>query len=198
MEIEALLDSGSQIPLISDIIYQQVLKPKFREEQLQAFSCNGSQLDIPGIVTGSLQLHQKDVPITAEFYILKQSAQQCILPHTWLAKLKATLSWESQTLTYELPLNNCILKANGDLEIISDAQPTVTNISLTNKQPIEIPPYTQTSFVVPYNQSIPKLFHVETCQGFSRPNKANNKQIVTILNHRPKSVTIPPNTEISQ
>ena len=197
IKLEALLDSGSQIPLVSDIIYQQIKDSKFRIEQLQAFSCNGTQLDIPGIVTGSLQLHQKDAPITAEFYILKQSTQQCILPHTWLAKLKATLNWESQTLTYELPPKNCILRANGDLEVISEAQPTVTSISLTNKQPIKIPPYAQTSLVLPYKESLPKLFQVETCQGFSRPNKPRTKHIISILNHTSKSVTIPPNMVIS-
>ena len=118
VQLNALLDSGSQIPLIAEHIYQQTKDHilEFRKESLQAFSCNGGKLDIEAIATGSLQLHQKDTPIIAEFYILKESTQDCILPHTWLYNLKAKLDWQTQTLAYELPQVNCMLKANGNLE----------------------------------------------------------------------------------
>ena len=177
--MDALLDSGSQIPLIADHIYQQAKDHilDLREESLQAFSCNGGKLDIEAIATGNLQLHQNDTPITAEFYILKQSTQDCILPHTWLSKLKAKLDWQTQTLTYELPQDNCILRASGSLESLTDVPNAKVQPTIPSKQVVLIPPNTQASIVLPPRApQMPKIFQIGVGHGFVRHNKSQNKQ----------------------
>ena len=198
LQIQALLDSGSQIPLIADHVYQQIKETinAFREEKLQAFSCNGGELDIPGIVTGNLSLHQHDSPITAEFYILKQSTQDCIIPHTWLSKLNAKLDWQSQTLSYELPQENCVLKANGDLEIPTEIPPSPQTQPLNIKQSVQISPNTQTTLVVPSSPTLPSIFKIGVCHGFLRSNKTGNRQILTLFNSTPEPVTISQNCTV--
>ena len=195
--MDALLDSGSQIPLIADHIYQEAKDHilDLREESLQAFSCNGGKLDIEAIATGNLQLHQNDTPITAEFYILKQSTQDCILPHTWLSKLKAKLDWQTQTLTYELPQDNCILRASGSLESLTDVPNAKVQPTIPSKQVVLIPPNTQASIVLPPRApQMPKIFQIGVGHGFVRHNKSQNKQILTILNPSTEAITILPNS----
>ena len=199
--MEALLDSGSQIPLIADHIYQQAKDNilDLREESLQAFSCNGGKLDIESIATGNLQLHQNDTPIAAEFYILKQSTQDCILPHTWLGKLKAKLDWQTQTLTYELPQDNCILKANGSLEPLTEVSKEKLQLILPNKQAVRIPPTAQASIVLPSKTpQMPKFLRIGACHGFVKYNKTQTKQILTILNSSADPITILPHATATQ
>ena len=132
--VQALIDTGSMVPLIAEDVYLRLKSsPDFEEStmftqnELEAYSCNGSKLDIPGIITGDLLLHQHDAPIRAQFYILKQSTQECILPHTWLDKLKAVLDYNTNTLTYQIPTDPSFLTAAGELEpigITEEEQPT--------------------------------------------------------------------------
>ena len=86
---DALIDTGSQIPLLCSSIYDKIPNPHFSANQIDAFGCDGGKLDILGVVSGELRFHRYDSPIKAEFYILKNSSQKAILPHCWLRLLKA-------------------------------------------------------------------------------------------------------------
>ena len=198
--VQALIDTGSMVPLIAeDVIPDFEESTMFTQNELEAYSCNGSKLDIPGIITGDLLLHQHDAPIRAQFYILKQSTQECILPHTWLEKLKAVLDYNTNTLTYQIPTDPSILTATGELEqipITKEEEPTTEVLSLNTKNPIYIPANTQKIITLPANPSWPNCVQVSTCHGFVRGNRTGSKQILTLVNHTQQPITLDRNTQI--
>ena len=76
LPVEALIDSGSMLPLLSDSIYAKLTSTTvFTSDTIEAYGCNGSSLEITGIATGKLAFHINDTPIKAQFYILKKSTQ---------------------------------------------------------------------------------------------------------------------------
>ena len=117
---DALLDTGSQIPLLCDSIYDKIPNPKFSTDQIDAFGCDGGKLEILGTVLGELRFHRFDAPIQAQFYILKNSSQQAIIPHSWLKQLKAVLNYNLSSLSYEIPSKKCLLTADGNLQQIEN------------------------------------------------------------------------------
>ena len=121
--IEGLLDTGAMVPLLHASLCAEIQKHKnanltFTNRTLKAFGCNGSELQIENSVIGRLFFHQHDSPIFAEFYILKNASQACIIPHPWLQALKAIIDYNIQSIQYELPQGNksYILTADGHLK----------------------------------------------------------------------------------
>ena len=121
--IEGLLDTGAMVPLLHANLCAEIQKHKhanltFTNRTLKAFGCNGSELQIENSVIGRLFFHQHDSPILAEFYILKNASQACIIPHPWLQALKAIIDYNIQSIQYELPQGNksYILTADGHLK----------------------------------------------------------------------------------
>ena len=129
LSVEALIDSGSMVPLLSEDIYTKVTKQvTFTSETIEAYGCNGSSLEIIGVATGNLSFHKNDTPIKAQFYVLRKSTQDCILPHTWLGKLRAVLDYNLSCLTYEIPPGNNILLVDGSLhQLNNNDTPSLTD-----------------------------------------------------------------------
>ena len=73
IKFDSLVDTGSMIPLLNEMIYNKIATPNFSKHSIEAYGCNGGELDILGVVTGSLKFHKHDSPINAQFYILKDS-----------------------------------------------------------------------------------------------------------------------------
>ena len=210
--VQALIDSGSMIPLLAESIYQKIKRsPQFNEESmfsekgLEAYSCNGGQLDIPGVVTGKLLLHEHDTPIKAQFYILKQSTQECILPHTWLSKIKAVLDYNTSSFTYELPPNASTLTADGNLEIEEIEQEPNDNIkdteitsTLTVKKPFCIPSKGCKTVVLPNIPQWPACVQLPNKQGhgFVRRNRTGSNQILTLFNTTTQPIWIDRDTPV--
>ena len=118
MEIDALLDSGSMIPLLSESVYTKLAettKPLFTEDTLLACGCNGSQLDIPGVVTGLFKFHKNETPFKCQFYVLRQATSACIIPSSWLDQLNAVLDYNCFVLTYDTPPSQALLTVQGEL-----------------------------------------------------------------------------------
>ena len=121
--LTALIDTGAQVPLI-DEEYCQIFSPdelppvvKFSNKTIPAVGCNGAELEIKGTITGTFQFHQyDDPPLFVEFYLLKNSSQQCIFPHTWLKALKMIINYNTLSLQYQHPIKKgCFLSVDGDL-----------------------------------------------------------------------------------
>ena len=121
-QIEALIDSGAQVPLIDNDWCQSLIQTdgdpelRFTNKSVPAVGCNGAKLEIKGSVVGQMYFHPHDAPVLAEFYLLQGSSQQCIFPHPWLKALKVVIDYNTLSLKYELPpTDGYMLAAEGEL-----------------------------------------------------------------------------------
>ena len=121
--IQALIDSGSMLPLLAEDEYQKLAKtPQFSSDTLNAFGCNKSALDIVGKAQGWFSFVKHDTPFLAEFYILRNASSPCILPSTWLKAFQATLDYNLLSLTYTLPVQDFLINAKGQIEIVGQRE----------------------------------------------------------------------------
>ena len=212
LQVQALIDSGSMVPLIAESVYIKVkTSPSFdetnmfKEANLEAYGCNGSSLIILGVVEGRLQLHEQDAPIKAQFYILKQSTQECIIPHSWLSKIKAVLDYNTSAFKYELPLQASILTADGNLELdeLTEENSSERNTptqkedlssTTTTKRVIYIPPFECKTVTIPRHPPWPQCIRYSTGQGhgFVRKNRTGSKQILTFFNNSNEPLQLDP------
>ena len=100
-QLTALIDTGAQVPLIDYDICQTFLAQEpppvqFTNKTVPAVACNGTQLTIEGTVKGAFRFHEHDnTPLYVEFYLLRNSAQQCLFPHPWLKLLKCIIDYNT-------------------------------------------------------------------------------------------------------
>ena len=135
-QIEALIDSGAQVPLIDNDWCQSLIQKdgdpelRFTNKSVPAVGCNGAKLEIKGSVVGQMYFHPHDAPVLAEFYLLQGSSQQCIFPHPWLKALKVVIDYNTLSLKYELPpTDGYMLAAEGELIL---SKPTARQLCLKN------------------------------------------------------------------
>ena len=220
LTIETLLDTGSMIPLLAEEVYNKITpKAWFTTETVDAFGCNGSQLSIQGYVTGNLSFHKNDVPIQAQFYVLRNSTQPCIIPHSWLSRLHAVLDYNLSSLTYEIPPGKNILAVDGSLyqlehtndsrkkdvsENKDDSDPdnnddnanaSSSTVQCNNRKTfLRINPNQHKTFTLPKTPIWPNLVSLPSHKGygFVRRNSKNSKQILTFFNNSNESLQIDP------
>jgi len=218
LTIETLLDTGSMIPLLAEEVYDKITpKAWFTTETVDAFGCNGSQLSIQGYVTGSLSFHKNDLPIQAQFYVLRNSTQPCIIPHSWLSRLHAVLDYNLSSLTYEIPPGKNILAVDGSLyqlehtndirkkdvsETKDDSDPdndddnanaSSSIVQCNNRKTfLTINPNQHKTFTLPKTPIWPNLVSLPSHKGygFVRQNSKNSKQILTFFNNSNESLQI--------
>ena len=100
-QLAALIDTGAQVPLIDYDLCQTFLAREpppvqFSSKSVPAVACNGTQLTIEGTVKGAFRFHEHDTtPLYVEFYLLRNSAQQCLFPHPWLKLLKCVIDYNT-------------------------------------------------------------------------------------------------------
>ena len=103
--IESLMDTGAMVALLDfelgqglplDLVHKT-------DKTIPAFSCNGEQLQIKGSILSHLSFNRNMPPIWAEFYLLKNSTQKCIIPHPWLEQLSAVIDYNTSTLSFKMP-----------------------------------------------------------------------------------------------
>ena len=182
LAIEALLDTGSMIPLLAEAVYIKIApKTLFTTETIEAFGCNGSQLNITGIVTGNLSFHPNDFPIKAQFYVLKESTQPCIIPHSWLGQLHAVLDYNLSSLTYEIPPDGNILTVDGSLhQIRNQSNNDIKNTSNQDNQDSNNQDQENA-----YNESVPDTDNT------SSPTVHCNQKTLSINPNQYKTITLP-------
>ena len=182
LAIEALLDTGSMIPLLAEAVYIKIApKTLFTTETIEAFGCNGSQLNITGIVTGNLSFHPNDFPIKAQFYVLKESTQPCIIPHSWLSRLHAVLDYNLSSLTYEIPPDGNILTVDGSLHHIRNQNSSdIKNTSNQDNQDSNDKDQEND-----YNESVPDTDNT------SSPTVHCNQKTLSINPNQYKTITLP-------
>ena len=198
-EFDCLIDTGSMIPLINELIYKKILNPKFSVQTIEAYGCDGGELNILGTVTGSLKLHKYDSPIEAQFYILKDATQNAIIPHTWLKSLKAVLDYNLSTISYEFPTEDSMLSTEGTLIRLSNFEPTEdenptksikvmqepATVTLCNDtRSFIVPPKRYETFILPAKPYCPPLIRLANNQGFgvTKLNSKGSKQILKLYN----------------
>ena len=116
--IESLLDTGAMIALLDFELGQGLpLELVHRtDKSIPAFSCSGEKLQIMGSILSHLSFNRHMPPIWAEFYLLKNSTQRCIIPHPWLEQLSATINYNTSTLSFIMPKKGFFLSAEGPLQ----------------------------------------------------------------------------------
>ena len=116
--IESLLDTGAMIALLDFELGQGLpLELVHRtDKSIPAFSCSGEKLQIMGSILSHLNFNRNMPPIWAEFYLLKNSTQRCIIPHPWLEQLSAIINYNTSTLSFIMPKKGFFLSAEGPLQ----------------------------------------------------------------------------------
>ena len=206
IKFDSLVDTGSMIPLLNEMIYNKIATPNFSKHSIEAYGCNGGELDILGVVTGSLKFHKHDSPINAQFYILKDSIQTSIIPHSWLRSLKAILDYSTSTLFYEMPGANILLAVDGtllplpgnteadeDVPIVDNNQSTTVRCNA--KTDLTVNAHKSKTFTIPLQSNPPPFIQLENNQGFGiiKPNRRGTKLLLTIHNttNRPVKTSWP-------
>merc|ERR1711963_133022 len=69
-----------------------------------------------GSILSHLSFNRNMPPIWAEFYLLKNSTQRCIIPHPWLEQLSAIINYNTSTLSFIMPKKGFFLSAEGPLQ----------------------------------------------------------------------------------
>ena len=92
-QLTTLIDT--QVPLIDYDLCQTFLAREpppvqFSNKSVPAVAC------IEGTVKGSFRFHEHDnTPLYVEFFLLRNSAQQCLFPHPWLKLLKCVIDYNT-------------------------------------------------------------------------------------------------------
>ena len=116
--LECLMDTGAMVALLDFELGQSLSLDLVHrtDKTIPAYSCNGEQLQIKGSIVSHLKFNRNMAPIWAEFYLLKNSTQKCILPHPWLEQLSAVINYNTSTLSFIMPKKGYFLSAEGPLQ----------------------------------------------------------------------------------